>query len=144
MTRTSCLKLARTRSGKVSAGALAALCLLGPILAYAHMVSVGHARCPEHGELLHVDAPETGGAPAASSNAARESGVAPDSSLASESHDHDHCVVTSARKTQAAVKSAGPALPVATPQLLHLARQSTSARAPIALYVLAPKNSPPA
>jgi hypothetical protein len=137
------LKFVRTRSGKVSAGALAALCLLGPILGYAHMLSVGHATCPEHGELLHVEAAGMGGPAAPPSDAPTESGVASDSSLASESHDHDHCGVISARKTQAAVKSVGPALPVATPQPLRLARQSTSEYAPIALYVLAPKNSPP-
>jgi hypothetical protein len=138
------LRLVRTRSGKGSAAALAALCLLGPILGYAHMLLVAHARCPEHGELLHLDAPAVSEPVASSENPTREPAVAPESDLASETHDHDHCVVTSARKTQAAVRSAGPLLVVGDHPPQQLADDGAVTRPPVALYVLAPKNSPPA
>ena len=144
VTSTKSLRLVRTRSGKGATAALAAVCLLGPILGYAHMLLVAHARCPEHGELLHVEAPSASEPLAAPGVPTREPIVAAESELASETHDHDHCVVTSARKTQAAVRSAGPSLVVTDPVPRQVVDEGAAASPPIALYVLAPKNSPPA
>jgi hypothetical protein len=126
------------------AAALAVLVLTGPMLGYVHVLSVQHARCPEHGELLHVESGVPGVAPAEALVPAGESRAGARSDPARESHDHDHCLVTSARKIQAATMTAGAALPLVAPRSPLPAQQDALAEPPIALYVLAPKNSPPA
>jgi len=142
------LRFVRTASGRYSAGALAALCLLTPILGYAHLLLVQHARCPEHGELVHVE-------DAAADDASLllgpglqlrtdEPQVALESAPEVDGHEHDHCVAVLARKTSAPLASAGPLLPShgSTLSLRGLVQDSVL-RAPTALYRLAPKNSPP-
>lgn len=128
------------------------MCLLTPILGYAHLLLVQHARCPEHGELVHV---EGAGAADAAQNASLllsskletrtdEPQVALESTPEVDAHEHDHCVAVLARKTDAPLASAGPSLPdhastLSRRGLVH----DAVLRAATALYLLAPKNSPP-
>ena len=142
------LKLARLRSGKGSAAALAALCLLGPILGYAHLVVVAHARCAEHGELLHVAANDVESPRVEADDPAYapayEATLFSEQSEETASHDHDHCLATSTRKADAPVGSTGPTLAASEPPpTLQLDGQPVDP-SPLARYVLAPKNSPPA
>jgi hypothetical protein len=130
-------------SSKGAAAALALLCVVGPILGYAHMLLVAHVQCVEHGELLHVAAAHT--AVETHANAGRrtaEPSVDARSDVESESHEHDHCGVASARKTQAAVDSVRP-VAVATVQPARPTSERAVECPPVALYVLAPKTSPP-
>lgn len=139
-----CLRLARTGSGKVPAIALAALCLLGPILSYAHMLLVAHARCPEHGELLHVEAPGAVQLGARTEAAGGLSVIGSAERLSSESHAHDHCVVASARKAETVLESAGAIAVIEPAGSPGGGDERRAGSAPVPLYVLAPKNSPPA
>ena len=146
---TSQSRVIRKSSRRGIATALALSCLLGPILAHAHLWLVQHARCVEHGELLHVAGSGTG-APvdesAVGESPAHDRTPSADaqSLVLSESHEHDHCVVASARKAQAPAVSDALSIsppPLARPPLLHL---GAAPPPPLAAYVLAPKNSPPA
>lgn len=135
----------RRRSVRYAAAALAALCLLGPILDYTHMLVVRHATCPEHGELIHVD--EAGTSAGGHGDEVRPGSptVALQSSQDAESHQHDHCVVVLCRKVQAPLGSvAGAVLAPPLAASLQSIDQDAVARSPIAIYLLAPKNSPPA
>jgi hypothetical protein len=139
-----CLKLPRLRSGRGAAAALAALCLLSPILGYAHLVLVAHARCAEHGELLHVAANDVESPRVETDDPANEATLFSEQSEETASHDHDHCLATSTRKTDTPVRSKGPALAASEPPPALLVDGRPVAPRPLARYVLAPKNSPPA
>jgi hypothetical protein len=135
--------LARTSSRRGFAALLAALCVLGPILAQAHLVLVQHARCAEHGELLHLGATAPSES-AVSSDSATGSGVSAPRTDPSESHEHDHCVIASGRKTQAPAGSTAPLLSL-SPPVRTVSPNVAGQLAPLLpLYILAPKNSPPA
>lgn len=138
------MKLVRTTSARGSAAALALLWALAPILAYAHMLHVGHATCPEHGELVHLDAAAPDAAAARPTDPLAGGGVALESSEDGEAHEHQHCVAATARKAQAAVSSARPALLLAATATLQPVGREAIARPASALYLLAPKTSPPA
>lgn len=136
----------RTSTARYSAAALAALFLLGPIMGYAHLLLVRHAQCPEHGELVHLGeaavAPE--GDIGLESN---RPGAATDvvgSGHQSENHGHDHCDLVATRKAQAPLHAAGPALQAAATPSPHPIDDGPLAGSQIAIYRLAPKNSPPA
>jgi hypothetical protein len=136
------LRFTRKPSSKGGAAALALLCVVGPILGYAHMLLVAHVQCVEHGELLHVAAATAVETRANAGRRTAEPSVDSRSDVESESHEHDHCCVASARKTQAAVDSVRP-VAVATVQPAHPMSERAVACPPVALYVLAPKTSPP-
>jgi hypothetical protein len=124
--------------------ALAVVCLLGPILAQAHMLLVRHARCAEHGELVHLDGADgdsIGTGATASSDVTTVSSSSPEEA---KSHGHDHCAAASARKTQAPVNCPQLTLPAASSSAAAPLDPDAPSSAPVALYLLAPKNSPPA
>jgi hypothetical protein len=138
------LRFVRGTLGRSAAVTLAAVCLLGPILAQAHMLLVTHTQCAEHGEMLHVDGLHAGDAPVDTRTATDVASVNGDTPLAADSHEHDHCAVASGRKTHAAIKTAGgPATAAGDPPPQRAASESPAQPAPVAVYVLAPKNSPP-
>jgi hypothetical protein len=119
---------------------LAVLALAGQLGSFAHLVLVQHVSCADHGELIEV-------APQNAIVAARTelSGPAVRASATSDPlHGHDHCTLSPLRRDH-----------------LHRIGQSSHALAPLesasppahgrivvtapklALFLLAPKNSPP-
>lgn len=126
-----------------SAGSLLLLgcLLLGQFAATTHEYAALHATCPRHGELIEVDGP---GRFAASLSADTRSQV---STLDDESSQtrHQHCLFVSSRGSHKNFRIVGLAA-----SALSAAAQWTSATATdlvhplLALYLTAPKHSPPA
>lgn len=135
--------------------ALVAVFLLGQLGGLIHQATVAHARCAEHGELVHADAGE-GGAAGATGLAGRvvqlaassDSGSAPQAmreSGAGLRHRHDHCMVpfgsherATGRSSSVALAGDDPAPPrSAIPVVLDRGSR-------FELFRVAPKTSPPA
>jgi hypothetical protein len=120
------------------------LVLAAQLLSLVHMLVVRHSMCPEDGDVIHTaESIETLSArPSneASSSDSPSAGAAPQAE-----HGHDHCLtctstserfalVPPAQTSAAAIEIATPLAPSLVPGLI----------APVAVIVLAPKNSPPA
>lgn len=110
---------------------------LAQLLVGLHLATVRHARCADHGELVHADGH---GGHAHQSGTTLEAPT-PDG----PADEHDHCTIAVARET-----------PVSLPQIARLPHRPTvveldpprlacaPAFATARLYLLAPKTSPPA
>lgn len=115
--------------------------MVGQALSLAHLWLIGHAVCPEHGEIYHTAA----GAQTARQEltlAAKPTAAAQAAASANDD-EHEHCPSTCPRPhllTLAPATTAQRAAPV-TPRLLP--SQPPLAPRPIALLRVAPKNSPP-
>lgn len=115
--------------------------MVGQALSLAHLWLIGHAVCPEHGEIYHTAA----GAKAARQKLTLAAQPAAISQAATSANDdeHEHCPSTCPRPhllSIAPAASAQRAAPI-TPRLLPA--QPPRAPRPIALLRVAPKNSPP-
>lgn len=112
---------------------------------FAHLLLVEHAVCPQHGEWIHAD--ELGAhaesAPAESPQAGQSTLKA---ALSPEAeHAHDHCAAPSERRKYITAEPRSPAVssPCApSPLAMRAAEDAPRARS-VALFYLAPKNSPP-
>jgi hypothetical protein len=130
----------RSRSGRalqVAALVLAALGVVSQLAGFAHLAYVRHVTCAEHGELIEAGAPAAVAPPDAAET--RMGAVA---SVAE--HGHDHCAVALHRRQQARRTSVDELVsrapePAAPPHL-----EPRSAVLSIAVFLVAPKNSPPA
>lgn len=113
--------------------------LLGQVGPFVHFVTVQHATCPEHGELIEVSP----AAPHFSERSALPAyrGSAPEAHHTTD----DHCEVALAIKGHDAVEPAPhlaqPA--IASPFLAPRSIGPPEYIASISVYVLAPKSSPP-
>lgn len=119
------------------------------VAAISHMAFVAHARCAEHGDLVHVEA-----APAAAARPAIEADHPSPQAVPNDAHaaeDHDHCALGLAPPDEGRVARGAPA-PVldADPPAAPLAVLPSQARPasvspapPIAILLLSPKSSPP-
>ncbi|MBX7101014.1 MAG: hypothetical protein K1X89_25080 [Myxococcaceae bacterium] len=118
------------------------LLVAGQLSSLAHFALVRHARCAEHGELVHAqgEGALTSAAPRASPGPAVQARA-----LAEESHGHDHCVLGIARRSGALIP-VQPALTLTAPHDAGVmtAPVSHPAGPSVALLRLAPKSSPPA
>jgi hypothetical protein len=121
---------------RFGAAAVAALSLWVNLAVALHYASTPHTICPEHGELLHVDATESLGTAAAGVSSARDE--------ASFDHDLAQCPSTPALRDRLDAP-AGAGLPVLAAALLE-PRPAVSYDFSVAgqTYRLAPKTSPPA
>jgi hypothetical protein len=117
----------------------------GQLAGVVHFALVQHARCAEHGELVHADQLSANASDAISqrrplSSSAYES----DARAATEHAQHDHCAGTSERRGYAVLLSR---LVVRVPQVQR-AREfhARDVFDPLARerWLLAPKSSPPA
>ncbi len=115
--------------------ALALVALIAQASGFTHYVLVRHATCPEHGELVHA----TEGSPA--THADEAPGLR---ASASGADGHDHCVFSCLRRERTALGELGRAVPLPL-SAEHGAGFEHDAPPPpsIALFLLAPKNSPP-
>lgn len=136
-----------TRTARLSALVAALACVVTQLAAFAHFALVRHATCPQHGELIHVEADAAAVRP--SPHLAPEPGqdaAALHAGDAADAHDHDHCVVAVTGRE----KVLQPFVYLQTSPSMH--RVVASPRGPpvvlahvaVALLSVAPKNSPPA
>jgi hypothetical protein len=128
-----------------SAGSLLLLAclLLSQFAATTHEYAVRHATCPRHGELIDVVGRGSWSAAAAES-ADTSTQVATRGEEDGQTR-HQHCLFVSSRGSQKNFRLVGPAastvsaalnwVPSASPDALHPA---------LAVYLTAPKHSPPA
>lgn len=120
------------------------LVLAAQLLSLVHMLVVRHSMCPEDGDVIHTAEPhETLSARAfdeASSSSSPSAGAAPQAE-----HGHDHCLTCASTSERFALvpptQTSAAAIELATP----LAPPADAGLVvPVAVIVLAPKNSPPA
>jgi hypothetical protein len=118
--------------------ALAALVLGGSELGSAgHVALVRHALCAEHGEPVH------GGPPADEVVvAAATDSVLPGESAGATTDEHEHCKIL-AGTSRVAPGDGGFALPLPLDGNASLAGGDATIAPSVALFRLAPKNSPP-
>jgi hypothetical protein len=111
------------------------LCLFAQASSLLHFVVVEHARCAEHGEVVHAGhsvSPVQSGQPAHAAVESRSDAAA---------HDHDHCPLTCQRRAPAPQP---PACAAVVPALLGVSSFPDDVHGPaFAVIALAPKTSPP-
>jgi hypothetical protein len=113
---------------------VAGLWLSGQIAATAHLLTVRHVTCAEHGELVHADA-------AAPSQARRAAEHAVEAADAPAGHTHEHCPFAWQHEQRIELVA-----PPAAPHGAAVAASPLPASAPLRsarLYRVAPKLSPP-
>ncbi len=131
------------RRGLASTGLLLLLAslLVGQFMATTHEFTARHATCPRHGEVIDLDARSTLSGAASADPSTQVSTQGGESSQT----PHQHCLFVSSRGSQKNFRIVGPAVSshsaaahwtsVASADTLH---------PPFALYLTAPKHSPPA
>ncbi len=110
---------------------------VGPTL---HYIAISHTHCAEHGEIVH------GGAAHEDSPFA-ESGAGPwiaGTEPAEDDHGHDHCPFAPVPRAQMLVAAANQSSRSAHPAPDAAPDACRRTHATIALFRLAPKQSPPA
>lgn len=107
---------------------------------YVHAAFENHARCPEHGELIHVDElPRT----AAEVVAAGDNDALLDASGDEDDHAHEHCYLCPASRDRAASSQVAHGIAASMPAVAIHAPDTAAAPGGLATYVIAPKTSPP-
>jgi hypothetical protein len=119
---------------------LAVIALVGQLASFAHLVLVRHVTCAEHGELVELGRDR----PMVATVSRRHVPMAVADASSAGGHGHDHCLIAPMRRDR---------LAIGTPASLdstHIEAYGTIGYAgddglasPIALILLAPKNSPP-
>jgi hypothetical protein len=137
------LAIGRNASGRKpgTALALSVLCLVGQLASFAHVLA-RHVTCVEHGEVIHPDARRVQ-ASAPGNDALDRPGLYRASPIDRSAHGHDHCLISSHRRerlTLDALRASTPIDPL--PVRFGFEREAEAARG-VALFFLAPKNSPP-
>ncbi len=121
-------------------------CLFGQYSGFTHLMTVRHALCPEHGEVIHSRL-RGQALPPALSSAGQDGSAAQWTSgaLSSSEDEHEHCLLLAQRR--------GQALPRLSPRPLvdspawgeqRLFSEELHRAPAVVLFRLAPKNSPPA
>ncbi len=112
------------------------------VSAVAHFALVRHAVCDEHGELVDVDAALSA---APESRAAADPGLSSGESSSHSGHGHEHCgVLAHLLQQHSPPVFAGIPVRVAAIQTVAGATCTSAPLVAIPVYLLAPKNSPPA
>ena len=135
----------RSNIARSSALALAALAIVAQLSGYVHLAFVEHTRCAEHGELV-----DRGGGGSLSLEAGVATVATPfarvhSSSEAEHGHGHDHCLLSPFRRDRTPIVSALHASSIEGNTANEAAFAACAAPRPtaIAVFRLAPKNSPP-
>ena len=130
------------RRGMASTGLLLLLAslLVGQFMATTHEFTARHVTCPRHGEVIDVDARGVSSVTAPADPATQLSAQPEDTSQT----QHQHCLFVSSRGSQKGFRIVGPA----TASQSGAAHWTSVALAdtlhpPIAVYLTAPKHSPP-
>lgn len=139
------------------AACVAALLLCTQFASVVHMVLVPHVTCPDHGELMHPGEDASSHSHGADPDGTEPHGIgrkAPEIQSArsapdlDSAHGHDHCAVVAHRRENlalAAVSHGDQPAQTSAPALSQCATSLQIFGAPQsrALYLLAPKTSPP-
>ena len=137
-------------ASRYSAVALASFMVVAQLSTFAHLLLVRHVVCPEHGELIHPD--EQGGraGAAAPSHAVAKATLPGVSSIQAAAerpatHGHDHCLLASHRRERATLPVCRVSAVISGPKNVGIRHVEDAPRpATVAIFRLAPKNSPPA
>jgi hypothetical protein len=123
--------------------AAAASCLLGHGTNLAHFLFVRHAICAEHGDLVHAGEASQHGT-AAHPELAIAAPALQAMPTSEPAHGDEHCAIVSDRREHA-LRASSQALhaPALTDAALSAAGREASRGAPIPIFLLAPKSSPP-
>ena len=122
--------------------AICGLLVFAQALAFSHVALVAHRICAEHGEAIHASRSDEASTPSA-----------PDSSLASVlpargavvGHDHEHCLcMAHGRERFVFPPRTSAGLVVISLDHLWQGSPRSMPALPVALFLLAPKGSPPA
>jgi hypothetical protein len=130
---------------KAFAIVVAAAVAASPVVGTAHLTAVAHAVCPRDGELVEIHSPRTAVTHDAPRSLARHAFRAATSQAPEADHGHAHC----ASATHLVPRIVATSRVAATSALPHAvakaaARRGIPAVPGVDLYLLAPKNSPPA
>jgi hypothetical protein len=141
-------KKARRGATPYMAPFLALLCLLGQLSSATHLLLVRHSTCPEHGELIDTTS-RGSNSPAASASAATAAVTAAMPAVTAgpdlpAGHGHDHCAILSHQRQQIALHALQHSVDAPPPPLPVRVVVATRPVFAGTLYLLAPKNSPPA
>lgn len=146
----SLIALLAPRIQRFAVAALAAFFGVVHVAAISHMAFEAHARCVEHGEIVHVEAGRADpGAPELAAAGASPHAIPSDAHAA---EDHDHCALGLAPPGEGRVARGAPAIvldaddPPAFPPAVFVSQVRSAAvpAPPIAILLLSPKSSPPA
>ena len=120
---------------------LAGALLLSQFAATYHELTVRHAVCPQHGELVDLDERQSNNA-LTSNVGLQERQLAP-ANEPLQGH-HQHCLFVSSRTTRHLLRVAKP-LAAGTPRVAQpaVASRAEIRNASVAIYLAAPKHSPP-
>lgn len=137
------------------------ICLCAQLSGFAHFMLVRHEICPEHDAImeihhdgnahtlrtraaLHVsqrhDQPSD---PAHGASAALHIGQQHDDTQEPSSAEHDHCVLAALQRTQITTSPCAETALTQVDQRIPFAPSHTVYTDAIAIYAIAPKNSPP-
>lgn len=127
---------------------VACFLVLSQISSFLHFFVVQHTVCPEHGELVHaapgdlVAATSPDPLPQSRDNAVD---TAKSSRSSDANHGHDHCMVCAQRREHATLARSPAVVPPSLGAKLAVARdRGARILSSVPLYLIAPKNSPPA
>lgn len=120
---------------------LASLYVASTAASFAHLATTQHARCPDHGELIHVEAVAHDvdvdvDAPSELPSVAR-------GGVAGEPHHHDHCAVAPIVEGSAPLVTIASEAPPPSPCRDPAPLPGDTAFVTLARYLIAPKTSPP-
>lgn len=127
---------------RVWSALLCALFVVAQLASFAHEAFNSHVVCAEHGELIHVDRPALALADHGAHAASHQLLGVSDSRAP---RDHEHCGLAAAnreRTLELHVQSSVAIAPADSPASIEVRR--TEDRSSIPLFLLAPKQSPPA
>jgi hypothetical protein len=116
---------------------IAALCILGQVSSFAHLLLVRHIACATHQNLLEeTDEHQTSAAPATDQNTISEQTDNPQ-------HDHQDCLLCAQKQKLAAVPKVNIVALLLISCLAPRAPSQPVLLSSQAIYSLAPKTSPP-
>jgi hypothetical protein len=132
------------RPAKAGRGARAAICgllALAQVLAFAHGATVAHRLCAEHGEAIDVGLPDEANASSALDSALASVLPSPGAAIG---HVHEHCLCMAYGRERFLVpQHAGAGVPWRTTAHRWLISPRPTPSLSVALFLLAPKGSPP-
>lgn len=132
---------ARSRILQGQAALLALVFVASQLAGYLHAATEHHARCPEHGELIHVDAPaEAASRPAVATPAEDDHALR---TAAADDHEHDHCYLCPVSRERLGTVPDTGALAAVLPAEIGHATPAAVAPTGRPRYIIAPKTSPP-
>lgn len=134
------------------AALLALVFVAGQLGSYLHAATEHHARCPEHGELVHVDAlplaatgPKATPATTATTPEARsgDADALRNGPAAGDGHEHEHCYLCPVSRERLGTMPSADAIAAVMPAMVAHSLPAVVAPSGRPRYVIAPKTSPP-